>query len=352
MKLVQLLAKELKEWPEYDEGSDPILFITQDASGEIFSWNDNGELKFADGRWYMQGTIPFDELIFDGSETCSDCSYEIAREDQWYYEREKMNKPKWILHRGGKCPVAGGTEVETRHRDVKTYSPHFHTKNSRSGVAMNAVWKHQGDALDIMAYRVIEENKDQEIEEVRKFSKDVDMNIGQGEIIHGPVSIGDTVIAAAHPKFDTNLGTLTYKLEIDATEATQRIDSLVEKWGQIVSPLKWRDEIIELEAYEEEFRREREKLIRKLESEGFKLIDHAPAKCLLDEREAMDYESFCVGDTVVCIHEKPDDTIAELTIGKEYRLILDDEQICVIDDIGDPMRYCIEIGCFKLVKRA
>ena len=66
----------------------------------------------------------------------------------------------------------------------------------------------------------------------------------------------------------------------------------------------------------------------------------------------MDYESFCVGDTVVCIHEKPDDTIAELTIGKEYRLILDDEQICVIDDIGDPMRYCIEIGCFKLVKRA
>ena len=66
----------------------------------------------------------------------------------------------------------------------------------------------------------------------------------------------------------------------------------------------------------------------------------------------MDYESFCVGDTVVCIHEKPDDTVAELTIGKEYRLILDDEQICVIDDIGDPMRYCIEIGCFKLVKRA
>lgn len=268
MKLVQLLAKELKEWPDVDECSDPICFITQDASGVIFSWNDNGELKFVDGQWYMQGTIPFDEVIFDGSETCSDCSSAIVREEQWQDEREKMNKPKWIRHRGGKCPVAGGTEVETRHRDGKTYSPHFHTKNSRSGVAMNAVWEHKGDALDIMAYRVVEETKDQEIEEVRKFSKDVDMNIGKGEIIHGPVSIGDTVITAAHPKLDTNLGALTYKLEIDATEATQQIDSLVSKWGQIESPLKWRDAIIHCQAIIEDCEREIQRNVNLLDAEG------------------------------------------------------------------------------------
>ena len=230
MKLVQLLAKELNEWPEYDEGSDPILFITQDASGEIFSWNDNGELKFADGRWYMQGTIPFDELIFDGSETCSDCSYEIVREDQWQAEREKMNKPKWIWHRGGWMPVSAATIVEVRLRcgDIQKHE------------ACEFLWRHKDcdSAVNIMAYRIIEETKDQEIEEVKK----------------------------------TNFGTITYKLEIDATEATKEIDSLVAKWGQIESPLKWRDEIIELEAYEEEFRREREKLIRKLESEGFKLL--------------------------------------------------------------------------------
>ena len=335
MKLVQLLAKELKEWPEYDEGSDPILFITQDASGEIFSWNDNGELKFADGRWYMQGTIPFDELIFDGSETCSDCSYEIVREDQWYYEREKMNKPKWIRHRGGNQPVEDSVKVEYRMRDGDI--------STQPEYAATLRWSHWSIEGDIMAYRVIEETKDQEIKEVKAIDTAKAPNI--------EYAFGDK---DSDPKdLDwKQLGTLTYKLEIDATEATKEIDSLVAKWGQIESPLKWRDEIIELEAYEEEFRREREKLIRKLESEGFNLIDHAPAKCLLDEWEAMDYESFCVGDTVVCIHEKPDDTVAELTIGKEYRLILDDEQICVIDDIGDPMRYCIEIGCFKLVKRA
>lgn len=171
-----------------------------------------------------------------------------------------------------------------------------------------------------MAYRIIEDAKDQEIEEVK----------------------------------DTNIGTLS--ITLDANDVFKpMVASMKEialEWGQIESPLKWRDEIIEFEAYEEEFRREREKLIRKLESEGFKLIDHAPAKCLLDELEAMDYESFCVGDTVVCINEKSDDTIAELTIGKEYRLILDDEELCVIDDAGDAMRKCIEIGCFKLVKRA
>lgn len=296
MKLVQLLAKELKEWPENS------TWCSQDYDKEI-------RFEMVDGDFFASELADGHGGVGDG---------ERVTKSQWQAEREKMNKPKWIRHRGGKCPVAGGTEVETRHRDGKTYSPHFHTKNSRSGVAMNAVWEHKGDALDIMAYRIIEETKDQEIEEVK----------------------------------DTNLGTITYKLEIDATEATQRIDRLVAKWGQIVSPLKWRDEIIEIEAYEEEFRREREKLIRKLESEGFKLIDHAPAKCLLDEWEAMDYESFCVGDTVVCINEKSDDTVAELTIGREYRLILDNEELCVIDDAGDAMRYCIEIGCFKLVKRA
>lgn len=226
MKLVQLLAKELNEWPEYDEGSDPILFITQDASGEIFSWNDNGELKFADGRWYMQGTIPFDELIFDGSETCSDCSYEIVREDQWYYEREKMNKPKWIRHRGGWMPVGAATIVEVRLRcgDIQKHE------------ACEFLWRHKDcdSAANIMAYRVIEETKDQEIEEVKK----------------------------------TNFGTITYKLEIDATEATQRIDSLVAKWGQIVSPLKWRDAIIHCQAIIEDCEREIERNVNLLDAEG------------------------------------------------------------------------------------
>lgn len=275
MKLVQLLAKELKEWPEIDECSDPILFITQDSSGTIFSWNDNGELKFVDGQWYMQGTIPFDEVIFDGSETCSDCSSAIVREDQWQSEREKMNKPKWIRHSGGWMPVGAATIVEVRLRcgDIQKHE------------ACEFLWRHKDcdSAARIMAYRIIEETKDQEIEEVKK----------------------------------TNFGTITYKLEIDATEATKQIDSLVAKWGQIESPLKWRDEIIELEAYEEEFRREREKLIRKLESEGLKLIDHM-AQVYGEAIIGMeDYKNWRSGDIVEVTSYTID---GQFTLGRTYAI--------------------------------
>ena len=308
MKLVQLLAKELKEWPE------SVVVYFQWGNGEVFATSKGAPTEYSGGMWYVVGRdieMAYDAPMYDKRfDLAEDHDTATVNKSQWQAEREKMNKPKWIRHRRGNRCVDDDVFVEVKLRcgDVQR------------GEAKDFIWSHHccDSAANIMAYRVIEETKDQEIEEVKK----------------------------------TNFGTITYKLEIDATDANKEIDSLVAKWGQIESPLKWRDEIIELEAYEEEFRREREKLIRKLESEGFNLIDHAPAKCLLDEWEAMDYESFCVGDTVVCIHEKPDDTIAELTIGKEYRLILDDEQICVIDDIGDPMRYCIEIGCFKLVKRA
>ena len=297
MKLVQLLAKELKEWPE------GVTHLTQSEVGNeiynVLEGNSEGALDSLDHR-------------FDTSSRHSERPYPIVSREQWQAEREKMNKPKWIRHRRGNRCVDDDVFVEVKLRcgDVQR------------GEAKDFIWSHHccDSAANIMAYRVIEETKDQEIEEVK----------------------------------DTNIGTLS--ITLDANDVFKpMIASMKEmalEWGQIESPLKWRDEIIELEAYEEEFRREREKMIRKLESEGFKLIDHAPAKCLLDEWEAMDYESFCVGDTVVCIHEKSDDTIAELTIGKEYRLILDDEELCVIDDAGDAMRKCIEIGCFKLVKRA
>lgn len=257
MKLVQLLAKELKEWPE------GVGKVMQDFDMEIRFFDLSGDqMTLLDFYIDELASDACDEIIFSGG------GVEITK-SQWQAEREKMNKPKWIRHRGGKCPVPCGTKVETRHRNGYTCTPHFYTQNASSDVGMNLVWGHKGDMMDIMAYRVIEETKDQEIEEVKK----------------------------------TNFGTITYKLEIDATEATKEIDSLVAKWGQIESPLKWRDEIIELEAYEEEFRREREKLIRKLESEGFKLIDHmAPVfgEALVDMDNWNNWEN---GDIIEVIKE-------------------------------------------------
>ena len=259
MKLVQLLAKELKEWPE------GVVVYFQWGDGEVFATSKGVPTEYSGSMWYVVGRdieMAYDAPMYNKRfDLAEDHDTATVNKSQWQAEREKMNKPKWIRHRGGWMPVGAATIVEVRLRcgDIQNHE------------ACEFMWRHKDcdSAVNIMAYRVIEETKDQEIEEVKK----------------------------------TNFGTITYKLEIDATEATQRIDSLVAKWGQIESPLKWRDEIIELEAYEEEFRREREKLIRKLESEGFKLIDHmAPVfgEALVDMDNWHNWEN---GDIIEVIKE-------------------------------------------------
>ena len=211
MKLAQLLAKELKEWPE------GVTHLTQSEVGnEIYNaleGNSEGALDFLDHR-------------FDTSSRHSERPYPIVSRDQWQAEREKMDKPKWIRHRGGNSTLHPGTMIEARLRSGEI----------QRAIAGAFLWDNSlsDHAVNIMAYRIIEETKDQEIEGVKK----------------------------------TNVGTITYKLEIDATEATKEIDSLVAKWGQIESPLKWRDAIIHCQAIIEDCEREIERNINLLDAEG------------------------------------------------------------------------------------
>ena len=205
MKLVQLLAKELKEWPvkegEYNKETDHC--VQSDRTSQVFFCGSHGDIFL--------------------SERADETAGVRVTLSEWQAEREKMNKPKWIRHRGGKCPVADGVDVTYRLR-----GGYVGTVQSEC-----LMWDHQKDESDLMAYYV-EETKYQEIKEVK----------------------------------DSNIGTLTYKLEIDATEATQQIDSLVAKWGQIESPLKWRDAIIHCQAIIEDCEREIERNVNLLDAEG------------------------------------------------------------------------------------
>ena len=263
MKLVQLLAKELKEWPvkegEYNKETDHC--VQSDKTSQVFFCGSHGEIFL--------------------SERADETAGVRVTRSEWQAEREKMNEPKWIRHRGGNQPVDSGITVEYRMRDSGV--------SSRPELASDLRWDHRGSGVDIMAYRVIEEAKDQEIEEVKA------IDTAKASTIE--YAFGDKDSAPKDLDWK-QLGTLTYKLEIDATEATKEIDSLVAKLGQIESPLKWRDEIIELEAYEEEFRREREKLIRKLESEGFKLIDHMAPVYGFSDIDFSDWRNWQAGDVI------------------------------------------------------
>ena len=275
MKLVQLLAKELKEWPE------GISCMIQDGSGKICTCR-NGFPDPYDGDWTICGPKSMCTPVYwanigsNKHELAIDQASAIITKEQWQAEREKMNKPKWIRHRGGKCPVKAGTRVSTKHRDGDVAGVHHHTAQNDSSIAsLNGIWKHNGDSFDIMSYRVIEETKDQEIEEVKVADVKLEMMQGDSWVTIGRVApdFGASVFDGGPlPKEeevkDTNLGTITYKLEIDATEATQRIDSLVAKWGKIVSPLKWRDAIIHCQAIIEDCEREIERNVNLLDAEG------------------------------------------------------------------------------------
>lgn len=241
MKLVELLAKELKEWPE----------------GVVRAWQSG-----CDNEIYFDGA---NAAMFYTSLHADDSGYlgsKITRK-QWQAEREKMNKPKWIRHRGGNSTLHPGTMIEARLRSgeiQRAISGAFLWNNSLSDHAAN-----------IMAYRVVEEIKDQEIEEVK------DTNIGTLSITLGANDVFKPMIAS--------------------------MKDMALEWDQLESPLKWRDEIIELEAYEEEFRREREKLIRKLESEGFKLIDHMVPVYGETLADMDNWENWENGDVIEVINE-------------------------------------------------
>lgn len=129
-----------------------------------------------------------------------------------------------------------------------------------------------------------------------------------GEVIHGPISMGDTVIAPAHPK-----------------------------WDQVESPFKWRDTVNELNAYIEKFTRERDELIERLASEGFALI--APVVSVVSEFAGVgmsEPDNWKSGDLIV--FNRTSD--ADFTQGKLYVFESYDSQAnevsIISDDAGDP----------------
>lgn len=323
MKLVQLLAKKLKEWPEN------IEFLAQHSNGRVFGWI--GLPIYYNDQWILNGDCDIFGFAVVAIDLSDDYKSSLVTKAQWQAEREKMNKPKWIRHRGGNTTLHPGTMIEARLRSGEI----------QRAIAGAFLWDNSlsDHAANIMAYRVIEETKDHEIEEVETIdtAKAPTIEYAFGDKDSDPKDLDWK-----------QLGTLTYKLEIDATEATKEIDSLVAKWGQIESPLKWRDEIIELEAYEEEFRREREKLIRKLESEGFKLIDHvAPVygEAIIGME---DYKNWRGGDIVEVTSYTID---GQFTLGRTYAIasISGDHLKFDCDDSSSRNGWCARN--FKFIRR-
>lgn len=132
---------------------------------------------------------------------------------------------------------------------------------------------------------------------------------------------------------DTTIGTLSYKVEIDTTEASQAIDALAAKWDQVDGPLRWRDCVNELDAYIEEYTRERDALINRLALEGFSLLPAMHPVMGVADIDFSDWRNWKAGDVVECL---TGDYSGTYTKGKQYIVEwVEDEVFSVFDDHGE-----------------
>jgi hypothetical protein len=230
MKLVDILARELNEWPK------GAVCITQDRSAEIWPCNNNSDLARDGNHWTATLGFKIGRDIVPGAELAEDWKTAIITREIWQAERSKMkqgdkvtvsglrttpkaNKDGWIRHRGGKCPVDADSQVEYRMRDGGIL-------NSRAG---RLEWGHYDECGDIMAWRPHLAEKPSKVE-----------------------------LKAITPE------------RIEAIQARPK-PTIADK--PKACPLQWRDRIKEIDATTDALATERADLISKLAAEGFALIE-------------------------------------------------------------------------------
>lgn len=250
MKLVEILAKELKVWPG-------CVSITQDYDGDVGTYHID-KPKIVDGdrtnaAWTAEGHIRNIPAL---SSIASDHATAIVTRADWESERARIAKPAknadkdgWVRHRGGKCPVEAGTVIEYRERNGNI-------EVECEPELLGSMWFHENHPHDIMAYR-----------------------------LHKPAE------------------------QVEACSKPELRISLPENYGEIIGgsvegPIQWRDRITEIDATTQALTAERADLVQKLASEGFALIGRIN-ELLTDaaqkHEDMSDWRNWKVGDIVECV---------------------------------------------------
>jgi hypothetical protein len=315
MKLVELLADKIAQWPE---GAD---YAVQDYDGCFkFGAGKNQRYPGSDGIWIREEEIEHETYNgFCSSEKTTDYRTSIVTREMWQAERDRQKGGEWKRHRAGrKQPVADRTKIEVKFRDGE-----IHTVMSD-----RVDWIHYGHGSDLMQYRVISQPQAEEVE-VRLFNHEVSMNSQQGEIIHGPVKMGDTIIAPAHPKWSESVHAPTI----------EALENMAAEWrtDQNSGPLAWRDTIIHCQAIIEDCEREIQRNENLLALEGFALIPAMTPVAGFSDVDMGDWRNWKAGDVLKCIESNCDNVY---TVGKLYKVEEVTRHYARVSDDCGPGSYC------------
>jgi hypothetical protein len=273
MKLVELLAKELKVWPE---GGLCDYCCQSDSNTEVFFGHPVGSIFLSERADETEGVT-------------------VSRA-QWQAERDRQKGGEWKRHRGGRQPVDSDVRVEVRLRCGDTQEARAHA----------FLWPHtQCDSYaNIMSYRVISKSQ----------AEEVDTREYRGPFPCAPIGEPENAI-----EFDIEFPSGAFKLEAQV--------------DQIDGPIKWRDAIVELEAREEDIQREIASLHKRLTDEGFQLIRKYPNDQQHEPSADMsNWRNWKAGDLI----EMTADDWCDLSRDAQYDVeSVSEEGFVIVDDLGD-----------------
>lgn len=300
MKLVEILARGLWEWPDYAKYAEQdrdreVRFVGGNSRSDFFATN----LADEDVSYSLSDGIPHSGPVT--SEMWQAERDRIAKEQTTV--KPKANKEGWIRHRGGKCPVDKGVLVDVRYRDGSTRSkiPALVKFSAGEWCADTEYWRHEDLEGDIMAWRP--------------------------HVADHIAPMTEEGIKAADEGKTMPIGEVKEKWQ-------GRLDAVMPAAKYLDGPLQWRDRILtidtELKAEEarhcaamEALDTERAELVGKLKAEGLAPCERYTEPVTVEpECDMSNPDNWRAGDVVECL----DNHRNQFTRGGHYRLMVDSKE--------------------------
>ena len=306
MKLVEILARELDEWPEADSEYGQIESMSQAGDYRVSHYAGVRQKWRKDlddwGGSVGDGYVPCSRFTL--SELATDHATAIVTRADWEAERAKLKAPKangdgWVRNRGrsDKNPVDAGVTCTIKFRDG----------SEATGGVSTLRWLHNGGPADVMRYK-----------------------------IHKPAEQPSTITREAVAE--------AVKLARFKTDSSATADTMLAIRDRIRELDTQRAEVESTYQHQiSEITQERESLLHRLAGEGLALVE-------VVERpvgDMSDYRKWREGDLLTLVGGPVSGT--DFTPGNKYKFLRVDEwdEIVVIDDAGDENGYGVNLGMFR-----